>query len=175
MKVDRILFHAQFQIARLGWAGALGALLLLAALVADLWINTPLQENLATRQGEVARQALLPPASERAQRPMVVPRERVETALPRLFAAARHHGLRLDEGRYAETSNPGGTAAEAGRRLRIDLPVNGRYPALRAFLAEVLDANPALLLESLELARDEIGETELEARLHFVLNLETTR
>jgi len=36
----------------------------------------------------------------------------------------------------------------------------------------VLDENPALRLESLELRRDDIETTDLEARLRFVLNLE---
>jgi len=187
MKAERILFHVLFQFARLGWPGALGAALLLAALAVDLLVNAPLEENLATRQATAARRALLPQAVERVRKPLALPRERAETALPRLFAAARHHGLQLDEGRYAETGSSGetgnsGEIAKAGeaksgekRRLRIDLPVNGTYPALRAFLAEVLDENPALLLESLELTRDDIASTELEARLRFVLNLETTR
>lgn len=163
MKAARILF----QFTRLGWPGALGAALLLAALAADFLATTPLEETVATRQAAAARHALLPAAAERARKPIAVPREHAEIALPRLFAAARHHGLRLDEGRYAESGKAG-----ENRRLRIDLPVIGPYPALRAFLAEVLDDNPALLLESLELARDGIEEAELEARLRFVLNLE---
>jgi len=170
MKAARILF----QFTRLGWPGALGAVLLLAALAADRLVNTPLEETLAASQAAPARRALLPPAAERIQKPIALPRERAEAALPRLFAAARHHGLSLDEGRYAETVKPGqsGKVGEDGRHLRIDLPVSGPYPALRAFLAEMLDENPALRLESLELRRDDIETTDLEARLRFVLNLE---
>jgi len=164
LNAERILF----QLAGLGWPGALGVALLLAALASDRWVTTPLEEQVVTRQAEAARRALLPAPAERVRKPMALPRERAETALPRLFAAARHHGLTLDEGRYAETGKVG-----EGRRLRVDLPVSGTYPALRAFLAEVLDENPALLLESLELARDDIAATQLEARLRFVLNLET--
>jgi hypothetical protein len=163
MTVDRILF----QLARLGWPAALGSGLLLAALAGDMLVNKPLEEDLATRQVAAARHALLPNARERVRKPVALPRARVETALPRLFAAAHHHGLVLDEGRYAETGKSGD-----GRRLHIDLPVSGTYPALRAFLAEVLDDNPALLLESLELSREDIGEKELEAHLRFLLNLE---
>ncbi len=163
MKAARILF----QFTRLGWPGALGAALLLAALAADLLVNAPLEETVATRQAEAARRALLPAAAERARKPITLPRERAEIALPRLFLAARRHGLSLDEGRYAETGKPG-----ESRFLRIDLPVIASYPTLRAFLAEVLDDNPALLLESLELRRDDIAATELDARLRFVLNLE---
>ncbi len=165
------LARLQFQLARLGWPGALGAALLAAALAADPLVNAPLQDEVATRRAEAARRALLPLAAERAPKPLALPHERMETALPTLFAAARHHDLSLDEGRYAETSKVG----EAGRRLRIDLPVSGTYPALRAFLAEVLEKNPALLLESLELTRDDIGATQLDARLRFVLNLEAAR
>ena len=163
MKTARL----RFQFARLGWPAAVGGALLLIALAADPLVNAPLEETLATRQAESARRALLPAAAERAHKPVAVPREQAETALPRLFAAARRHGLRLDEGRYAVTGK-----GEPGQRLRIDLPINGSYPALRAFLADVLDDNPALLLESLELSREDIAATELEARPRFVLNLE---
>lgn len=166
----RLAARIQFQFARLGWPGALGAGLLLAALAADPLLNAPLEESLATRQAEAARRALLPTRAERADKPIMLPRERVEAALPRLFAAARHHGLSLDEGRYAQTGKAGESPL-----LRIDLPVIGGYPNVRAFLAEVLDDNPALRLESLELRRDDIGSTELDARLRFVLNLETSR
>lgn len=168
MKLARSLSRVIFQFARLGWPGALGAGLLLAALAVDLLANAPLEESLATAQAAAAHRALLPPVAERVRKPVALPRERAEAALPRMFAAARHHDLLLDEGRYAELGKAG-----ENRRLRIDLPVSGTYPALRAFLAEVLDDNPALALESLDLTRDNIEETELEARLRFVLNLET--
>ncbi|MDP2833554.1 MAG: GspMb/PilO family protein [Pseudomonadota bacterium] len=170
MKTARIQFHVIFQFTRLGWPGALGAVLLLAALATDLLVNLGLEEEVATRQAQAASRALLPAAAERQKKPITLPRERAEIALPRLFAAARRHGLSLDEGRYAETGKPG-----ESRFLRIDLPVIARYSTLRAFLAEVLDENPALLLESLELRRDDIGATELDARLRFMLNLETAR
>lgn len=166
MSTARILF----QFTRLGWPGALGAVLLLAALATDLLVNLSLEDEIATRQAEAASRALLPAVAERAHKPITLPRERAETALPRLFLAARHHGLSLDEGRYAETGKPG-----ESRFLRIDLPLSASYPTLRAFLAEVLDDNPALRLESLELRRDDIAATELDARLRFVLNLETAR
>jgi hypothetical protein len=159
---DRI----QFQLVRLGWPAALGLALLLGAFACDQWLNQPLEEELANRQAAAARRALVPLVRERVRKPVALPRERVEAALPRLFAAAHHHGLALDEGRYAETGKRGDA------RLHIDLPVSGAYPALRAFLAEVLDDNPALELESLELTREDIGTTELEAHLRFVLNLE---
>jgi hypothetical protein len=159
-----------FQFVRLGWPGALGAALLLAALATDLLLTPPLEEEVLASQAEAARRALLPLPAERVRKPLALPRERAETALPRLFAAAREHGLRLDEGSYAEVGKAG-----EDRRLRIDLPISGSYPAVRAFLAEVLDENPALGLESLELARDDIESTQLEARLRFLLNLETAR
>ncbi len=165
MRLDRFVF----QLARLGMPGALGALLLLAAVAGDLLVNAPLEETLATGQAAAASRTLLPLASERVQKPLAVPRERVEAALPRLFAAARHHGLVLDEGRYAETR------VGDNRRMHIDLPINGPYSALRAFLAEVLNDDPALLLEHLELTREDIATTDLEAHLRFVLNLEAPR
>lgn len=159
-----------FQLGRFGWPGALGAALLLAALAADLLANVGLEEEIAARRLEAARRDLLPAVAERSRKLPAQPRERADVVLPRLFAAARRHGLHLDEGRYVES----GKDAEA-RRLQIDLPVSGDYPAVRAFIAEALDDNPSLSLDSLELTRDDIGVTELEARPRFVLNLEAAR
>ena len=85
----------------------------------------------------------------------------------RLFAAAEKAGVSLEEGRYLESRDP-----ESGLdRLAIVLPVAGRYPALRAFLANALEGEPSLALEGLRLSRDGIGESEVQAEVRFVLFL----
>lgn len=160
-----------YQLMRLGWPGGLGVVLLLTALAADPLIHAPLEEQVANARAAAAHRALLPRRDEPRKALRVVPRERVESALPRLFEAARHHGLDLDEARYAETGDQPGIRSAT---LRIDLPVAGTYPALRAFLAELLDDNPALGLDSLELTRESIEDNQLEARLRLRLNLEQT-
>jgi hypothetical protein len=166
MKLTGSMNRLLFQLERLGWPGALGVLLLLAALLADPLLLQPQEEQVANARADAARRALLPARDERRRTVRAIPRERVESALPRLFAAAANHTLDLHQARYTETGQ--------GEGLRIDLPVMGTYPDLRAFLAELLDDNPALRLESLELSRDRIEDTHLEARLRLQLNQERT-
>ena len=169
--LQRSYSHIVFQASRLGWPGGLGAALLLAALVADVAWLAPQVTAVAVQQSAAARRALLPAHRAAPARPLQ--RQQVEIVLPRLFRAARQAGLRLDEGRYAQSGAQ--TGEPGGRRLRIDLPLSGHYPALRRFLAQVLNDNPALVLERLDLRRDSIESAELEARFSLVLNLEAER
>jgi len=87
--------------------------------------------------------------------------------LARLFSAAGAAGLALDEGSYRMQPAP-----DLGvNRLTISLPVSGDYPTLRAFLATVLNQDPALGLESLRFSRESMTDPALEAELNFVLYL----
>jgi hypothetical protein len=52
------------------------------------------------------------------------------------------------------------------------LPVAGGYPQIRAFVAQALNANPALALAGIKLRRDRIENTELEGLVNFTLYLE---
>lgn len=52
---------------------------------------------------------------------------------------------------------------------RVDLPVAGSYPALRAFIEDALRADPALALEQLRLRRARAASGEVEAELQFRL------
>jgi len=162
--------HAQFlhQLHRLGWPGGLGAFLLFAAVLADLFWLTPLEQQVAAIQRDAVRHALLPPV-RRANAPRPVAQQEAEVVLARLFAAARQAGLRLDEGRYQQGREAG------GRRLRIDLPLQGEYPALRRFIAQALNENPALVLERMTLRRDTIETTQLDARFSLLLSLSSAR
>jgi hypothetical protein len=154
-----------FQLIRLGWPGALGFGLLVLALLADRALIVPLEKEAAEQRLAAARQ-LAAPVIPPPAKPAAPPRATEEAVLKSLFAAAHQHGLVLDEGRY---TLGGGAYA---KRLRIDLPISGSYPALRGFLADALEGNPALTLETLELSRDTIEATELEAHPRFLLNLE---
>lgn len=60
-------------------------------------------------------------------------------------------------------------------RYRVVLPLTGRYPSLRQFLADALDHFPNLALESMQIQRRSASDTALEMRLSLVFHLEASR
>jgi len=169
---ERILAWLDYAAGHLGRPGLLGLGLLLAALGVDRLLTLPLEE--AVRDGEARLQHLA--AQPRPDR-LATTAASLSARLPagaaapegvsRLFAAAGHAGLHLQEGSYRVLVQPGGGL----RRYQITLPVRGSYPAIRAFLAEALERRPDLALDSLALRRENIGGPEVEARLGLTLFL----
>lgn len=163
--------------ARLGAPGLLGLVLLLAALAAHVGLTEPLRRQASTMHARAEALAAQPRPAARAR--IEVARDFAQTLpaaqqdasiLAGLFAAAEAAGLALDQGDYQLTVD-----RQAGlQRRRITLPVAGPYPALRAFLAEVLARYPSLGLDGLHLARDHANATEIKATLRFTLYLGET-
>lgn len=165
-----------YQFARLGRAGALGALLLAGALVFDLIQLRPLE---AERDGllEQNRLAAMPPATQagsaeaRGSEAALPVATAAEEGLRQLFNAAGKNGLTLDQGDYSMSSEKSGEI----HRYQINLPVQGSYHALRAFIAQSLNENPALALAHVELMREVIEDTDLQATLRFTLFLKEVK
>ena len=84
-----------------------------------------------------------------------------------IFSAARAQSLGLEQGDYKVTAD------KNGRMLayQIGLPVRGSYLQVRRFVADVLEAIPALALDELIIKREAIGEPRIEASLRFTLFL----
>lgn len=169
MNLDRLLYP----VLRLGWAGAVGAGLIVAALVLDAGVLVPLE---AERNALVEKNALAavvkPVAGVRPGQPaMTAHAETAEATLRRLFAAARQAGLSLDQGDYQLGLGQDGRPA----RYQFTLPVLGAYPAIRGFIAQMLNEDPALALGAVEMSRPTIEDNELDATLHFVLYLKEAR
>jgi hypothetical protein len=161
-------------VSRLGWPGLAGLGML--ALTAMAWVTLldPLEDQLRADQARADRLARRPPpmlqaAVERDWRADLPAGHAGHAQLARLFAAARESGLRLAEGRYQESRDAGSGVT----RLAISLPVSGRYPAIRAFVAHALTRQPGLALESLRLSREHLGDKEIQADLRFVLLMGT--
>lgn len=160
-------------LARLGWPGWAGMALLLGAGFVSLAQVRPMEADAARMRLQAERLASRPvapvdvaPARDwRAD----LPSDREGYArLARLFTAASRAGLALAEGNYREVRD-----AKLGlTRLAITLPVTGSYATIRAFLAQALNQEPALALESLRVSRDAIGASELSADLRFTLYLD---
>ncbi len=160
-------------LTRLGWPGWAGAVLVVGALYV-LLVQVGTMEAAATRMGRQAEslaqrpQAQTQVAVARDWRADLPPDQEGYARLAKLFAVAARTRLALAEGTYREVSD-----SKLGlTRLSISLPVTCSYPALRAFLAQTLNQEPALALESLRMSRDTIGATELAADLRFTLYLE---
>ena len=170
-RAARPLDWLAYVIARLGWPGLLGLGLLVAAVLLDRYQVQPL----ATKAAELGVRA---ERLSRQPRPIIAPPpEALADRLPtdadapegvaRLFAAAKHAGLSLEQGSY----RPAGDKGAGLRRYQITLPVTGEYPAIRSFLAEALERQPGLALDSLALSRETFASAEVKARLGLTFYL----
>lgn len=170
--LDRLRFYA----GRLGWPGAAGVALLLGSLVYGAAVVQPhtaaldaqLMRNEQAHRAADAQRAEAVAAAEAgvAGQPSLAPA--AAAALRGLFDAAGKAELELVQGEYRLTA-----VQEAGlRRYQLSLPVAGDYPALRAFVTQALNADPALALTAIQLRRESIESTDLEAQLNFTLYLE---
>ena len=62
---------------------------------------------------------------------------------------------------------------EAGlRRYQVTLPVVAPYPAIRAFLGDVLEQLPTAALEQVAFERKRIGASAVEAQIRLTLYVE---
>lgn len=159
-------FHAD----RFGWPAWLGSALIVLGLGFDALVTAPLETEL---EGLLSESRLVTPVSraERARQPHLLAgielARRDMASLEALFDAADRAGIVLQQGEY-RLENAGGGAT---RRLRIQFPLRAPYPALRHFLADSLNQNPTLALDSVRLRRDTHTQAELDVRVHFVLQL----
>lgn len=168
--VDYLLYHVQ----RLGRVGAVGALLLAAAVVMDLAKLQPLHRDLTALQEENQMAAVAKPAKAndaRALETTVPVATAAEESLRQLFQAAAKSGLSLDQGDYTLSSEKSGDI----NPYQISLPLYGSYPAVRGFIARALNENPALALAYVEMGREVIEDTDLETTLRFTLFLKEAK
>lgn len=165
----------KFYLGRLGKAGAVGALLIVASLVYESAVVRPREaaldeqrlRNEQTRQAAIAARARVAlTAADTTEQPAMAPA--AAAALRRLFDAADETGLELAQGEYRLTELKDAHL----RRYQLSLPVAGSYPEIRAFVAQALNADPALALTAMQLRRDSIDTPELDVLLNFTLYLE---
>lgn len=166
----------RFHLGRLGWAGVAGAVLIVGSLAYDAGVVRPREtalEDQLNRNAQARRtaEALRAQAASQADagvaaRPPLAPA--AAAALRRLFDAADEAGLQLAQGEYRLTEVKDAPL----RRYQLSLPVAGGYPEIRAFVAQALNADPALALTAIQLRREQVENPELDALLNFTLYLE---
>lgn len=97
--------------------------------------------------------------------------DQTSVLLKRINTAAGARGLELQSGEYRMQRREGTRLA----RYEITLPVKGSYTQVRDFVADVLAAMPAAVLEEVNLRRESIESARLEARVRFTVYVGAAR
>jgi Tfp pilus assembly protein PilO len=169
------LLHALRSVGLPGWA----AIALAVVCVGGWWgLTVPLQDEAIQVAAENARLERRLAERRNEPPPEATPQQQLETfarrfpsekgitaSLARLHAAARKHGVQLDQGEFRFVSESG----EPLSRYTIVLPVRADYRALRRFTRDAMRDLPGLALEEANLRRGDAKAPALEAQLRFVL------
>lgn len=149
---------------QLGWPAAFGLLTLLGAALIALLLEPAWQRaasQAAQQQGHRLKPAIAaPPADPATAWPL---RQERESRVRRLVNLASLHGLSLPR----ITLDAPDERVSGPHWQRVRMPLRGDYGALRAFLTDALDKDPALALQSLQLRAAE--PTGIEAELVWAL------
>jgi hypothetical protein len=162
---------------RHGWPAAAGLGLLALALALGLWGAPALRAQTAALAAAAAAPVAAPsPAvaagSDAAARVAALHARLPEAAfaleaVQHLHQSAATHGVVLAAGEYRLVREPGAGV----QRYQITLPADAPYPALRRWLAEVLEAHPTIALDELTLARGDVAQPQVRARVRWSLYL----
>ncbi len=94
------------------------------------------------------------------------PAAQLTDELERLHRLARRAGLELAQGEYRLERREAGLWS-----YRVTLPVRGRYPQLRDFLAALLKDLPTASLDGVRFERKRAPETLLDAQVRVTLHV----
>jgi len=174
-----LMAHLRFALRRHGWPAPLGGLLVLLAVALAHWgadgARAQAEALRASLASERERVALQPdPVADQASRLEGLQRQLPDAAaaleaVQFIHRSAAEHGVTLATGEYRLVREGGARL----QRYQITLPADGDYPALRAWLAEVLNRLPSIALDDLSLSRGATGEQRVEARVRWSFYLRT--
>ncbi len=164
------------QAEYLGHTGIIGLALIAFCIAFAMGGLEPLRKEVQALQARLQRLERMPDktANDVATQPKPAPRDlnlpSAADALPqvmRLSDLAETRGLKLRQGDYRlHRDRDAGVVA-----YQMHYPVTGSYAALREFINVALEEFPALALEEVQIRRNSIGATDVEARLRFTLYL----
>lgn len=163
----------------LGRAGIVGVAMLVAAATFASTAVLPRSEELASQRERLARieQRAMSSAPRAAARPVTIEaslerfaahfpgRDAARAQLLSLHAIAAKHGLVLRGADYRVIADP----ASGLIRHQANVPVQGAYPGMRAFIADVIESTPTLVLETLSIKRASASARELDGLFVFSL------
>jgi Tfp pilus assembly protein PilO len=173
----------QYRLAQLGGIGSLGLVMLLLAALGWFTLIRAGEKELAGSVGKL--QALKQQVESKSSLPLssALNREeqlqvfyknfpagnKVPDALQRIYRASDAQGLTLDTGEYAWIQS----GSERLARYRVSLPVKGTFTQILNFMDTVLQDNAALALENAVFKRDKVDDAAVEAKLVFVVYVDT--
>jgi Tfp pilus assembly protein PilO len=173
----------QYRLAQLGGVGTLGLVLALVAVLGWFTLIRAGEQELLTShrklgslQQQVQSKSSLPVSSalDHEEQLRVFYKsfpagDQVPDALKRIYRAADKQELMLETGEYAWLQ----TGAERLARYRITLPVKGTFKQVLGFMDMVLKDNSTLALENAAFKRDKVDDAAVEAKLVFVVFVDT--
>lgn len=177
--MKRLLWLLRHHAARLALVS--GGMLVAAALAQHWLVVRPLEQRVEALQAQAPaapegavqglNDALLGPRSARQRLDgfyrHVQEDGRLTERLARVHAVARKLGLQLKRADYRLDSQP-------GRRLdryQMTVPIEGTYPAIRAFVSAVLRELPTVSLEQIQYQRPDVTEGLVDAQVSFVFHI----
>lgn len=181
-RLQQILPHVRWQIARLGTIGKIGVGLFAAAtvffLAAVLPQNTTLHELQvkadklqirALTQNETGGERKI--GGDQALQIFYDFFPRIDSSpfwVRELVRLAKKNNVEMNSSDYRLIQENDARLA----RYEMILPLRGKYPQIRAFIADALDAIPTLAIAGMAIKRDNVNTEQLEVRLELNLFLD---
>lgn len=174
--LQRYFLYRLDQLGRLGGVGAV--LLILAAVLWGGWVMSEEREVLrqsrmlqSLRAQEADKKALPGQSSLGREEQLQIfyqtfplPQD-VPRLLRKIYAAAGAHELELETGEYARLQS----GSERLVRYRVSLPIKGSFQQVFQFMDKVLRDNSTIALENVTFKRDKVDDAVVEAKLVFLL------
>lgn len=169
----------QYRLGQLGIVGTLGlALLLIAALVWFTLIRSGgielsnAHKKLAALQQQVQAKSSLPTSSAldheeqmRVFYSSFPAGTKVPDVLQSIYRAADKQDVMLETGEYAWLQ----TGSERLARYRVTFPVKGSFKQVLGFMDSVLQDNTTVALENASFKRDKVDDPAVEAKIVFIV------
>ena len=183
-RLDRLMLQLRWQANRLGAAGKTGLGLIVVSMIYFFSALLPqesdlqklkeraetlqMQEQAKKNQSETESGKKL--SSDQALQVFYDFFPRIDSSpfwIRELVQLAKKHGVELNSSEYRLVNENDARLA----RYEMILPVKGRYPQIRAFMAAALEAVPAMAISAIALKRENITSDRLEVRLEINLYL----
>lgn len=178
---EQLRWRVRHWLPMLGWPGILGIGLLAISPPFYFSAIRPMQERLdVVQRTAISAQELISKTGNNVRGGGSSPREQLaefykffppeKTSplwLEKLVAVAEKNGLKLNDGEYKVTRDKVGQLM----RYRITLPVQGRYPQIRKFLASLATEIPVMALENVQFERKDIMDSTVQVKIKLVLYL----
>lgn len=180
--LQQLLLQAQWQVARLGSVGKIGVGLFAAAVVfylaAVLPQNTTLQdlkEKADNMQVQTSAQNGVGPerriGGDQALQIFYDFFPRIDSSpfwVRELVRIAKKNGVEMNSSDYRLVQENDARLA----RYEMILPIRGRYPQIRSFIADSLQDIPSLAIAGMVIKRENVQTEQLDVRLEISLFLD---